>query len=165
MARRWFGIDRANSKPSILGEREYDLNDLGYKYHMNDLAAALGLGNLENFSSNLHRRRHVAARYFRELNNVPGLQLLRYKNDRESAYWLFTVLVERREDFIRKLRERGIPASVVHLRIDKYTILGGIRHDLVNQSVFNDRQVAIPVHDALKDEDVNTIIGCIKDGW
>ncbi len=164
-ARRWFGIDRANSKPSILGERIYDLTEVGYKYHMNDLAAAVGLGNFEQFPANLRRRRQIASRYFKELHGVPGLQLLDYKNDRESAYWLFTILVERREDFIRKLREKGIPSSVVHLRIDQNTVFGGIRGDLVHQEFFNDRQVAIPVHNGLKDDEVELIIKTIRSGW
>ena len=112
--RRWFGIDRDNNKPSVLGERAYDLTVVGFKYHMNDLAAALGLGNLEDFPPNLKRRRKIAKLYRDELKNVSGLQLLDYKNDRESAYWFFTVLVEKREDFVLALKSRGIPTSVVH---------------------------------------------------
>ena len=50
VVRRWFGIDRATSQPSILGEREYDITDIGYKYHMNDVAAALGLEIWTTFS-------------------------------------------------------------------------------------------------------------------
>lgn len=163
--RRWFGIDRANSKPSILGEREYDIDAVGYKYHMNNLAAAVGLENLENFPENLKRRREIASRYRDELKNVPGLKLLSYRNNRESAYWLFTLLVERRVGFIEKLRERGIPSSVVHLRIDHNSVFGGITPDLPNQEKFNEDQVAIPVHSGLSDEEVGQIINCIKRGW
>ncbi|MGA2625204.1 MAG: DegT/DnrJ/EryC1/StrS family aminotransferase [Bacteroidota bacterium] len=165
LARRWFGIDRANSKPSILGEREYDLKDVGYKYHMNDLAAAVGLGNLDDFPKQLKRRREIASRYFQELKTTPGLRLLNYMNDRESAYWLFTVLVERRVDFIRKLQAHGIPASVVHLRIDRNSVFGGPTKGLPGQEEFNEHQVAIPVHHGLTDEDVETVISAIKSGW
>ena len=165
LARRWFGIDRANSKPSILGEREYDLVDIGYKYHMNDLAAALGLGNLDDFPRQLLRRRQIASQYVQGLKNVPGLKLLEYKNDRESSYWLFTVLVERRIDFIRKLREHNIPASVVHLRIDNNTVFGGASKELCGQEEFNEHQVALPVHNCLTDEDVQTVIATVKTGW
>ena len=163
--KRWFGIDRVNSKPSILGEREYDIDAVGYKYHMNNLAAAVGLGNLDDFPSNLKRRREIASRYRDELKNVPGLKLLDYKNDRESAYWLFTVLVERRLDFIKKLKEQGVSASVVHLRIDRNSVFGGITPDLPNQERFNEDQVAIPVHSGLSNDDVKQIINCIKRGW
>lgn len=164
-ARRWFGIDRANSKPSILGERDYDISAVGYKYHMNDLAASVGLGNLTDFPENLKKRRLIASIYQKQLNDLPGLVLLDYQDDRESAYWLFTILVEERENFIRRLKEYGIPASVVHLRIDHNSVFGGITPNLYNQERFNQNQVAIPVHEGLSDEDVGHIVDIIKQGW
>jgi perosamine synthetase len=164
-SRRWFGIDRPNSRPSILGEREYDIDAVGYKYHMNDLAAAVGLGNLEDFPQRLARRQRIGSYYRKHLQNVPGLQLLRLDDDRTHAYWLFTVLVERREDFIRKLAENGIPSSVVHLRIDHNSVFGGVRDDLPGQAAFNECQAAIPVHDGLGDEDIERIVASIRGGW
>ncbi len=163
--RRWFDIDRENSKPSILGERVYDAEKVGYKCHMNDLSAAIGLGNLEDFQSNLKRRIEIADTYREELKNVPGLQLLEYTNDRECAYWLFTMLVEHRIDFIKKLKEKEIPASVMHQRIDNNSVFGGITPGLVNQEKFNDKQVSIPVHNGLTDDDVNMVVQEIKRGW
>lgn len=163
--RRWFGIDREGSKPSILGERKFDIAEVGYKYHMNNVAAAVGLGNLDDFPSNLKRRREIASQYRAELKNVPGLTLLDYKNDREGAYWLFTVLVECRTNFIKKLKERSIPSSVVHLRIDHNSVFGGITPDLQNQERFNEDQVAIPIHGELSDEDVGKVIASVKSGW
>ncbi len=130
---RWFGIDRRLDKPDILGERVYDLKSVGYKYHMNDLASAVGLGNLADFPARLQRRQQIGAYYRSELQGVAGVRLLRVDNDRTHAYWLFTMLVEQREAFIRKLASHGIPASVVHLRIDRNSVFGGIREDLPGQ--------------------------------
>ena len=163
--RRWFGIDRVRSEPCILGERVYDIRDIGYKYHMNDLAAAVGLGNLEDFPQRLKRRQEIGAFYRERLADVPGLRLLRSDSDRTHAYWLFTVLVERREDFIRKLASDGIPTSVVHLRIDHNSVFGGLRNDLPGQAAFNGGQVSIPVHEALPENDVESIAGAIRSGW
>ncbi len=163
--RRWFDIDREGSKPSILGERVYDATHVGYKLHMNDIAAAIGMGNLEDFPSNLKRRREIASYYRSELKNVSGLQLLEYKGNRESAYWLFTVLVERRLDFIKKLQRDGIPVSVVHLRIDTNSVFGKIKGDLPNQERFNECQVSIPLHSNLSYKEVKLIINSIKNGW
>lgn len=165
LVRRWFGIDRANSQPSILGERVYDIEAVGYKYHMNDLAAAVGLGNLEDFPTRLARRQEISQTYRRGLAGIPGVELLRQEADRTSACWLFTLLVEHREDFIRKLAEVGIPASVVHLRIDHNSVFGGLRDDLPGQAEFNARQVAIPIHEGLSEADVEWIIGAIRSGW
>ncbi len=163
--RRWFDIDRENSIPSFLGEREYDAANTGYKYHMNDLAAAVGLGNLEDFENNLNRVRQTADKYISEFKNIDGLTLLKYKNDRKSAYWLFTMLVERREDFVRALASRRVPASVVHLRIDKNSVFGGIKNDLSNMNVFNEYQVSVPVHSGLTDEEIELVTVSVRAGW
>ncbi len=163
--RRWFGIDRASSQPSILGERLYDLTALGYKYHLNDYAAALGLANFAGLEARLLRRRAIGARYRRELAGVAGLRLLREEPDRVHAYWLFVARVQRREDFIRKLADRQIPTSVVHQRIDRYTIFGGRRDDLPGQDVFDAEQIALPVHDALTDDEVDLIVRTVQAGW
>jgi len=165
VVRRWFGIDRQNSQPSILGEREYDITEIGYKYHMNDLAAAVGLGNLEDFPARLARRQQIGGYYRQELKGIAGLKLLDLRSDRTHAYWLFTVLVERREDFIRRLAEAGIPASVVHLRIDHNSVFGGIRTDLPGQAEFNERQVAIPLHEGLDEKAAAKIVSAIQAGW
>ncbi|MEO7975419.1 MAG: DegT/DnrJ/EryC1/StrS family aminotransferase [Thermoanaerobaculia bacterium] len=163
--RRWFGIDRVRDVATILGEREYDLETVGFKYHLNDVAAAIGLGNLPGLPLALARHRAIAARYRNELRSIPGLDLLECRPDRNGSWWLFTVLVERREDFVRALSGRDVPTSVVHLRIDRNRVLGGVQSDLVNQGWFNDRQVALPVHVGLCDEDVEQVICAVRAGW
>jgi len=162
---RWFDIDRENSIPSILGEREYDITNVGFKYHMNDISASIGLGNLETIDTKLSRIKSIAKTYEKSLQNIPGLKLMEYKDDRESSYWLFPMLIERRIDFINKLKDNGIPSSVVHLGIDKNTLFGGKDYSLTNQRYFDDNQIHIPIHDKLLDEDVNKIIETIKSGW
>lgn len=161
---RWFGIDRANSKPSILGERVYDTNTVGYKYHMNNVAAAIGLGNLVNFKQRLTQRQVNGARYRERLSNASGVTLLECARDRHHAYWLFTMLVENREDFVRKLGEWEIPTSVVHQRIDKYSLFGG-PYDLPGQEIFGEKQISLPVHDGLTLMDIDFICDIIEAGW
>jgi perosamine synthetase len=163
--KRWFGIDRADSQPSILGEREYDIAELGYKYHMNDYAAALGLANMKNFKTRLQKRREIAKKYREAFKNISGITLFDYPNDRESAYWLFGMHVRDRENFIIALKDKGITASVVHLGIDRNSIFGGKNMELANQRKFDATQINIPLHDGLSDDDVSCIIDSVKNGW
>ena len=163
--KRWFGIDREKSSPSTLGEREYDVNTLGFKYHLNDYSAALGLANLADLDWILARRRQIAAKYRTELAQVGGVTLFELTNDRDSAWWLFSMHVENRMDFIRALSNRGIPASVVHQGIHKNSIFLQKNADLPNQLRFDEDQVSIPIHQGLSDEDVEYIIDAINKGW
>ena len=162
---RWFGIDRANSPVTELGERDYDLTELGYKYHMGDFAAALALGNLPDVPGLLATRRATVARYNTAFAQVPGVTLLRTDADRQSANWLYTMRVEKRLDFIRALKSRGVPSSVVHNRIDHNTLFGGLRGDLPGQDVFDAEQIAVPVHEDLTPADIETVIAAVQAGW
>ena len=163
--RRWFGIDRANRKLSELGQPEWDISEVGYKYHMNDIAASMGLAQLEYFDAAQARRRELNTLYRRELGSIPGLALLEEKGDRESACWLFTIRVERRLDFIRALKSRGVEAAVWHQRIDKNSLFGGLREDLPNQAAFDPTQVSVPLRDTLTDEEATAVLAAIKIGW
>ena len=162
---RWFGIDRFKRQPSILGEPVWDVTELGYKFHMNDVAAAIGLGNLADWEFILSRRHHIAARYRNDLCGIPGVQLFARQDDRSSADWLFSAHVERREDFCRAMTSRGIQVSVVHLRIDRNTICGGERGDLPNLSRFTETHVSLPLHPLLTDDDVTQVIDAVGAGW
>ena len=163
--RRWFGIDRANSPMNEVGEREYDLTDVGYKYHLSDYAAALGLANLTDFWPRMARRRALVAQYDAGLRQVPGLTPFVHQADRESAHWLYGFHVENRLAFIRALKAKGIASSVVHDGIDHNTLFGGKRLELTQQRRFDDTQIHIPLHDALTSEQAAYVIQAINEGW
>ena len=160
---RWFDIDRENTSTGFLGERQYDAVNIGYKYHMNDLAATLGIENLKYINNRLQRVRNIAAKYEAELKNIPYIKLMEYQADCLSSYWLFPLMVNDRDKFIEHMRYNGIPVSVVHQGIDDNSIFGGMRDDLPNQRHFDAHQIHIPIHDALTDKQVETIIKTIKE--
>lgn len=161
---RWFGIDRANSPMSKIGEREYDLDTLGYKYHLNNYAAALGIANLSDMNMILNRRTEIAEKYMNALSKIEGIQLLNYSKENVCAWWLFTFRVERRDDFINKMNSLSIPVSVVHIGIHKNSIFKN-DFELPNQKVFDETQISIPIHSGLSDHQVEQIIQAIESGW
>lgn len=163
--RRWFDIDRDHSPVSLLGEREYDAVSIGFKYHLNDMAAALGLANLEMLDKTLEHHRLLASVYRDGLRNIPGIQHMNYKKDRQSSWWFFQMLAEKREDLIRYLKDKGFPASVVHLRIDRNSIFGGINHSLHGQEKFNNHQLSLPIHNGISPETAQAICHEIRKGW
>lgn len=164
--RRWFGLDRDGSKISVLGEREYNVTELGYKYHLNDFCAALGLANLEYYWERQKRRASVVDLYDSNLRSCSGVTLFgRQSYECESAHWLYGMHVERRDDFISHMKHHGIPVSVVHQGIDKNSVFGGLCEHLVNQRRFDQSQIHIPMHSSLSLDQVQYITETIKKGW
>lgn len=164
-AQRWYGIDRKRRQPNDVGYYDFDVASVGYGYHMTNMAAAMGLANLDGMDALLERRRQIAARYRQELRDVAGLTLSADCSDRIGAYHAFTVHVERRTEFCKALRSRGVESSIVHARNDDYSVFGGRRGDLPVLDRFTESYIALPCHPVLTDDEVSRVIASVREGW
>jgi perosamine synthetase len=159
---RWFDIDRENTKTGFLGEREYDAANIGYKYHMNDIAATIGIENLKIIDSKLEKIHNIAMIYKEELKDISYIKLMNYNSDRHSSYWLFPLMVDSRDAFVEYMKKHNIPVSVVHQGIDSNSIFGDLRSDLINQRIFDAHQIHLPIHAELNEQQIEKIITTIK---
>lgn len=160
---RWYGIDRGFKSDTYW---KYLIKEIGYKYSMNDIAAAMLIVQLDDLSKVLKRREDIAERYREELAEAPGLTLFENRSDRQSGNWLFTVRVKNRDAFQNKLNNYGIESSTVHIRCDISPIFGGRRQkDLPAMDEAESEYISIPLHCKLTDDNVGKIINVIKSGW
>ena len=162
---RWFSIDRDAPKTQVIWE--YDIEEPGYKFHMNDVSATIGIEQMKYLSGVLDCQREHAARYYDELKAVSGLTLMRRQEDRQSSYWLMTVLVERRDQFAQMLQDNGIASSIVHVRNDRYSVFKEAAkvNSLEGVDEFSKKMLCIPVGYWLNDDDMQHIIQVIQRGW
>src|ERR1041385_8015748 len=80
-----------------------DIGEWGYKFHMNDIAATIGLHQLKFVAETLRRHRENAAYYRAHLGSLRRFKLLAHRADREGAYWLFTARVQDRQRFMEQM--------------------------------------------------------------
>jgi dTDP-4-amino-4,6-dideoxygalactose transaminase len=162
---RWFGIDRKAKQSGIW---ENDIREIGYKYQMSDVAAAIGLAGLEGFNQVLNYRKHLFNLYCEELANFSDVEIIGMnRDDREHAAWMFTVLVKDRYGLQNKLAEKGVESNQMHFRNDMYSIFkehcdGEI---FPNMDIIEDKYLVLPLHHKLSEEDVLRICYEIKSGW
>jgi dTDP-4-amino-4,6-dideoxygalactose transaminase len=149
---RWYGLDRRSSQDFRCAQR---IEEVGYKYHLNDIAATLGLVNLPSVDALLRDQRANAIVYGAELGGLDGV-IVPYPfrggdgsaADEDAPWWLFTLLVSDRDHFIGFLADRGIAASPVHARNDLHP---GFRQAVLEErplpgvDFFAAHEVAIPV--------------------
>ena len=160
---RWYGIDRESPRTDF--RCEADIAEWGYKFHLSDVAATIGLGNMEKVENNLTKTRKNALRYDFEFSKVPGIKLTQVMPDRTSSYWLYTFQVDNRSEFVNMMTREGISVSRVHERNDKHTFTKDFKCDLPNLDRIIERQICIPVGYWLSNKDVEHIINCVKKGW
>lgn len=160
---RWYGIDRDNPRADFRCEN--DVAEWGFKFHMNDIAASIGLENLRIVDAVVARHRENARYYDARLAGCPGVRLLEYAADRESSYWLYTLLVDRRDDFLRRAAGAGIVASRVHERNDVHTCVREFAAPLPLLDEVARRMVCIPVGWWVDDAQRERVADFIREGW
>lgn len=159
---RWFGIDREDKQKGVW---ENDIKEVGYKYQMTDLGAALGLAGLEEFDETLKYRQRLYRRYVENLKNYSDVKIVDdFDVRKKHAAWLFTILAKNRPDLQLKLRSYGIESGQTHYRNDRYSIFN-CSESFPNMDLVDDDYLILPLHTKMQILDVDKICDIIKTGW
>ena len=93
---------------------EYVHCEIGYNYRLTNVLAAIGVAQMERLEEHLAAKRRIAAFYRQELQAVPGIEPMPEAAWAESAFWMYTVLVDAAaygmgsRELLRKLAAAGI---------------------------------------------------------
>jgi dTDP-4-amino-4,6-dideoxygalactose transaminase len=164
---RWFGIDREkkiknNWQAYTQRQMTFDIEMIGYKRQMTDIAASMGLAGLKKYDEVISHRRNLFGIYKDKLKDFDGIKLVDGKN---NTCWLCTVLVERRDDFAKMMFESNIDTNLVQIRNDLFKIFGGERADLPVMNAVEGKYISLPIGMHITETDVNYICSVIKAGW
>jgi perosamine synthetase len=91
---------------------------VGYNYRMMNLAAAVGLGQLETIDRHIELRLSVASKYQEQLNGTPGIQFQPEQPWARHVYWMFSVILDpniwpQREVVAKELDQQGVETRPV----------------------------------------------------
>jgi dTDP-4-amino-4,6-dideoxygalactose transaminase len=136
---RWYGLDRRSSADFRCAQ---DIVEPGFKYHMNDIAASIGLANIPHAEWIVEQHRANAAYYARAFHDAPGIMVP--PTDPRASWWLYTLLVEDRASLASYLSSVGIASSPVHRRNDEHPAFSSWRTYLPGVDAFAARELAIP---------------------
>jgi dTDP-4-amino-4,6-dideoxygalactose transaminase len=160
---RWYGIDRDGDRKDF--RCEANIEEWGYKFHMNDVNATVGIENFKHADEIISKHKKNAAYYDKHLQNIPGVTLLKREKGHDSAFWIYSMLVENRDGFYKWMDECKIAVSQVHERNDKHTCVKEYRSFLPNLDKTIEKIVSIPVGWWVTPEEREYIVNCIKKGW
>ena len=160
---RWYGIDRDGDRKDF--RCEADVEEWGFKFHMNDVCATVGIENLKHFEEIVGKHRSNALFYDESLKGIPGVDLLKREEGHDSSFWIYSMLVDNRDGFYKWMDECGISVSQVHERNDKHTCVREFRTALPELDRTIGKIVSIPVGWWVTQEQREYIADCIKKGW
>jgi perosamine synthetase len=169
------GISRdAWNRYAASGSWYYEIEDAGYKYNMTDIAAALGLVQLERADELLAARRSIAAAYTEGFTASAAADLLELPQDADDgshAWHLYIVRLELerlaidRAAVMMALREAGIGASVhfipLHLHPYYRRRWGTRPEDHPVATGEYDRVISLPIWPGMTDGDIRRVIAAL----
>jgi dTDP-4-amino-4,6-dideoxygalactose transaminase len=147
---RWFGYDRDQKQKT----GDMDLTEAGYKYHMNDISAAIGLGNLKVMDKIMAHQKALMEEY--------------EKGGITAHVWFACMLADHRPELQAYLKERGIDTGVYHYRNDRYSIFGASSYEATvpgrypTMDEIENKYLLLPLNMHVTVDDVRRITSAIK---
>lgn len=149
-----------------IGAWEYDIQLLGQKCNMTDIAAAIGLTQLQRYSEILARRKQIIERYDNAFKDTSINTICHYSDDFASSGHLYLTRISgisesKRNDIIIKMAERGIATNVHYKPLPMHTAykkLGFSIDDYPNAYCMYCNEITLPLHTLLTDEEIDYII-------
>ena len=151
----------------------YEVQELGFKYNMGDIQAAIGIHQLARLEEFTRRRKQLAAFYNRRFQGLEELQTPRTRPEVRHVWHLYVIRLrlERlrisRGQFIAVLRQRGIGASVhfipIHLHPWYRDNLGYRPGDFPNAEAAYEQVVSLPLYPSLTDTQAERVAATVID--
>jgi perosamine synthetase len=171
-AMRWVGIDKDNWKTAqsytdlnkYAYHWFYELNILGWKYNMNDLAASIGIAQLNKLNEMNERRSEIIKIYMngiKELENIKSM--LPYEPDK-YVYQMFGVRTEYKEDLILYLKSKGIATGCHYTPLNMQPLFEPYSCECPVAETEYFKMITLPLHALLKNGEVEYVLEHLKKG-
>ena len=153
------------------GSWEYDIVIPGYKCNLTDIAASIGLVQLDRYPKLLERREDIIDQYNKGFEGTRIKPLSHSSDDYKSCGHLYITHIEgatfeQRGEIITKMAERGISCNVHYKPLPLLTAYKNLGFDIENYpNAYNYyvKEITLPLHTRLSDEDVAVIIENFKE--
>ena len=149
-----------------LGAWDYDIVGTWHKCNMTDVAAAIGLAQMNRYDAMLERRREIIGRFDAALKPLGVKVLEHYTDDHCSSGHLYLTRVpgatfEQRGEIIQKMAARGIACNVHYKPLPMHTAYKNLGIDIAdypNAYAQFVNEITLPLHTRLTDEEVQYVI-------
>lgn len=138
---RWYGLDRTKNESFRCTQ---NITRVGFKYHMNDINASIGLSNIDGAKYSVESSRANSKYYIENITN-PLITCPEW--DETCSYWLFSMHVKpgMKPAFIQYMENHNIAVSPVHFRNDRYdSTIQYKEKELPGVDQFTETQICIP---------------------
>ncbi|MDB5069500.1 MAG: DegT/DnrJ/EryC1/StrS aminotransferase [Candidatus Eremiobacteraeota bacterium] len=139
---------------------DYDVVSEGYRYHLTNIMASVGVSQIKRVDEFIASRRAVCERYSAAFDGLPGVRVLRREYDDVSPFiYSLRVPAARREALIEHLSARGIDVGIHFVPVHRHTYFAAARRSPmpVTERVV-DEVVTLPLHSLMPERSIERVI-------
>jgi dTDP-4-amino-4,6-dideoxygalactose transaminase len=139
---------------------DYDVVSEGYRYHLTNIMASVGVSQIKRIDEFIASRRTVCERYSAAFDGLPGARVLRRSYEDVSPF-IYSLRVEggRREALIDHLDARGVDCGIHFVPVHKHTYFAAARRAPlpVTERVVEE-VVTLPLHSLMAERSIQRVI-------
>lgn len=163
--KRLLGIDRKSMHVKDWKKRSwvYDVPTLGYRYHMSNINAAIGLAQIKKVDRFIERRRELCHLYDEELKDVQSIDMMPDEYDTITPFmYVIRVKAGKRNALKDFLMEHDIESGISYIPCHHFSLFQG-NADLPATDGIYEQILCLPLHYGLSDDDVKEVCSVIKE--
>lgn len=166
---RWCGIDKdtwkrfSNQTQTKAYSWYYEVADLGFKYNMNDIQAAIGLVQLEKLDKINTKKRELIKKYLELLADCQLTKTPKCLDLQHGAYWLFIVHCQYRDALAAYLAKKGVTTSVHFMPIHLHPYYRQTNRRLPKAEKVWSEILSLPLFYSLTNQQINFVVEMIKE--
>jgi perosamine synthetase len=139
----------------------YQINNLGYKYNMNDLLASIGLAQLKKINYFNKKRIYILKKYLNGIKKCKVINPVYPYVLNKSSYWLFQVKTKYRDELIDFLKSKNVSTAVHFVPLPLHKLYKKYNKNLDNAMKVWKEIVSLPFFPDLTNKKVDYIIKCL----
>ena len=161
----WLGINKDTYTRTQAPGRyrwQYEVEEVGYKYHGNSIMAAIGLVQLKYLDADNARRRILAAAYRQALSGDARIGLIPETDACESSCHLFQIRVANRDELMFRLNENEVYPGVHYRDNCDYPMYANQAEHCPRAGAASRELVSLPLHLGLEKADVARVAELVR---
>lgn len=155
---RWFGLEKG------VARTEVDITSIGYKYNMHNVAATIGLAQLDGISEKIAKHVDNGLYFDQNIGAIPGLEVPTFDLVAQPSYWLYTVFSDDSENVEKCLKGIGVQASKLHRPNHFHSIFKQYVGELPQLDEYYKKMIHIPCGWWVDLETRESIVNALKKG-
>jgi len=142
----------------------YQVTDIGYRYHMSNINAAIGIEQFKKIDKFIERKREITMRYDKEFRTLPGIKVLS-NNYAETAQFCYILRVENgRDELMNFLKTKGVGSGVHYIPNHIQPVFKKFSPDaLPITDKMAEQIITLPLYYDMTDSDVELVLNSVKE--